>query len=280
MAWWRRTWQGLRALVRPVPEIPSSLWLKVLSRHPFLQALSLEEKSKLRALSALFLHNKQFSGANGLVVNDLMAVTIAAQACLPLLYRGDATRAIAAYDDFVGIVVHPGTMVAERDMHDEAGLVTQRRMMLNGEAMERGPVTLSWAAIDETPLEQSQRGTCVVIHEFCHKIDMRNGGADGYPALPASFLGIANAAQARKAWGDAWSSAYEQFRHAIIKAERFGEPAPWLDSYGATAPAEFFAVACEAFFVNRGQFAREWPQLDRMLAGLFLWPATTISTNA
>ena len=272
MAWLQRTASRIRALLRPVPEIPSTLWLQVLQKHPFLQALSLEEKSKLRALSALFLRNKQFSGAHGLEVSDSMALTIAAQACVPLLYRGEAQKAIRVYDDFVGIVVHPGTMVAARDVHDEAGLVSHRRMMLEGEAMERGPVTLSWAAIDETPAEQTAHGTCVVIHEFCHKLDMRNGGADGFPALPAGFLGMTSSAQARQAWGNTWNTAYEQFRHAITKAERFGEPAPWLDSYGATAPAEFFAVACEAFFVNRRQFAQEWPALDRMLAALFGWP--------
>lgn len=271
MAWWQKMWTRLRTVVRPVPEIPSPLWLQVLQKYPFLQALSLEEKAKLRALSALFLAAKQFSGANGLVVTDHMALTIAAQACLPLLYRGDAQQAIQTYDDFVGIVVHPGTMVAARDVHDEAGLVSHRRLMLEGEAMEHGPVTLSWAAIAESPVQQSAHGTCVVIHEFCHKIDMRNGGADGYPVLPSGFLGLAPAA-ARRAWGDAWSSAFDAFRHAQAKAERFGEPAPWLDAYGATAPAEFFAVACEAFFVNRSHFAQEWPQLDRMLAALFRWP--------
>ncbi|MEG0922410.1 MAG: zinc-dependent peptidase [Comamonas sp.] len=271
MAWWHTLWNRLRTLIHPVPEIPSAQWLQVLQSYPFLQALSLEEKSKLRALSALFLRNKQFAGANGLVVSDNMALTIAAQACLPLLYRGDVQHAIQVYGDFVGIVIHPGTMVATRDVRDDAGLISHRRMMLEGEAMEHGPVTLSWAAIAESPAQQNERGTCVVIHEFCHKIDMRNGGADGYPILPAGFLGLP-AAEARQVWGNTWLSAYESFRQALVKAERFGEPAPWLDAYGATAPAEFFAVACEAFFVNRTRFAQEWPQLDRMLAAQFCWP--------
>ncbi|MCS4293227.1 Mlc titration factor MtfA (ptsG expression regulator) [Comamonas sp. BIGb0152] len=269
MAWLHRTWSRLRALARPVPEIPAALWLQVLQKYPFLQALSLEEKAKLRALSALFLRQKQFSGAHGLVVSDAMALTIAAQACVPLLHRGEARQAIALYDDFVGIVVHPGTMVAARDMHDEAGLISHRRMMLEGEAMQHGPVTLSWAAIAQDPLQQNARGTSVVIHEFCHKIDMRNGGADGYPSLPGGFLGLASAAEARQTWERSWASSFQAFGHAIAKSQRFGEPAPWLDSYGATAPAEFFAVACEAYFVNRSQFAQEWPQLDRMLSGLF-----------
>ena len=269
---WRKIASKLRALLRPVPEIPSTLWLQILQKYPFLQALSLEEKAKLRALSALFLQSKQFSGAHGLEVTDAMALAIAAQACLPLLHRGPARQALSLYDDFVGIVVHPGTMVAARDMRDDMGLVSHRRMMLEGEAMQHGPVTLSWAAIADDPVRQTERGTSVVIHEFCHKLDMRNGGADGYPALPSGFLGMSNATDARNTWEQTWSAAYNSLRHHIAKADRFGEPAPWLDRYGATAPAEFFAVACEAFFVNRARFAQEWPQLDRMLAGLFQWP--------
>ena len=269
MAWWRRTWLKLRARIRPVPEIPSSLWLHVLQRHPFLQALSLEEKSKLRALSALFLHSKQFSGANGLVVDDRMALTIAAQACVPLLYRGDASRAIAVYDDFVGIVVHPGTMVATRDVHEGAGLVSQRRMMLEGEAMERGPVTLSWAAIDQNPTQQAERGTSVVIHEFCHKIDMASGEADGCPPLPSGFMGHARVSDARAHWLAVLNTAFEQHAEQVEAAERFGQPAPWLDAYGAESLAEFFPVACEGYFTQRARFAQELPELLALFDALF-----------
>ena len=272
MAWWRNIWRAVRSTLSPVPEIPSTLWLQVLQGYPFLQALSLEEKAKLRALSALFLHKKQFSGAQGLVVNDQIAITIAAQACMPLLHRGSALQAIQLYDDFVGIVVHPGTMVAARDMRDESGLIEHQRIALEGEAMQNGPVTLSWAAIHTNPLQLHERGSSVVIHEFCHKIDMRNGGADGFPALPAGFLGMNSAAAARQAWEQTWSEAFKRFRHDLAKADRFGENAPWLDRYGATAPAEFFAVACEAFFVNRPRFQQEWPALDRLLAARFSWP--------
>ena len=272
MAWLQRTASRIRALLRPVPEIPSTLWLQVLQKHPFLQALSLEEKSKLRALSALFLRNKQFSGAHGLEVSDSMALTIAAQACVPLLYRGEAQKAIRVYDDFVGIVVHPGTMVAARDVHDEAGLVSHRRMMLEGEAMERGPVMLSWPAVDGAGQGGSDGqpvATSVVIHEFVHKIDMRNGPADGCPPLPPGFMGTRGARAAHAAWRDAWEPAYEQFREQVIIAERFGGAWPWLDAYGATAPAEFFAVACEAYFVHRERFGQEFPTLLPVLDAFF-----------
>jgi Mlc titration factor MtfA (ptsG expression regulator) len=53
--------------------------------------------------------------------------------------------------------------------------------------------------------------------------------------------------------------AFDDYTEALAKAERFGGPTPWLDPYAATAPAEFFAVACEAYFINRTRFALEQP---------------------
>ena len=139
-----RLWSRVRAAVAPVPDISATLWLETLQRYPFLAALPLHDQAKLRALSALFLHHKQFHGAHGLVVTDAMAIDIAAQACLPLLHWGDAASALGWYDDFVGIVVHPGEAVARRQTMDEAGVVHEHTEVLLGEAMERGPIMLCW----------------------------------------------------------------------------------------------------------------------------------------
>ena len=261
----------IRATVAPVPDIGAELWLQTLGRHPFLAALPLQNQAKLRALSALFLQRKEFSGAHGLVVTDAMAVAIAAQACLPLLHWGKPEHALAWYDDFVGIVVHPAEALARRKAVDEAGVVHHYHEVLLGEAMEHGPVMLSWPAVDGAGRHGA---TSVVIHEFMHKIDMRNGPADGCPPLPAGFLGQAGARNAHAAWQAAWQPAYEQFREQVIIAERFGGDWPWLDAYGATAPAEFFAVACEAYFVDRPRFAQEFPTLAPMLQAFFQ-PALT-----
>jgi hypothetical protein len=87
-------------------------------------------------------------------------------------------------------------------------------------------------------------------------------------------LGQAGARNAHAAWQAAWQPAYEQFREQVIIAERFGGDWPWLDAYGATAPAEFFAVACEAYFVDRPRFAQEFPTLAPMLQAFFQ-PALT-----
>ena len=264
----QRAWNRLRASVAPVPDISAALWLNTLGQYPFLAALTLPEQAKLRALAALFLQRKEFTGAHGLEVTDAMAVAIAAQACLPLLHLGAPRDALAWYDDFVGIVVHPGDALARRTATDEAGVVHHYHEVLLGEAMERGPVMLSWQAVQDAA-HHSQRGANVVVHEFVHKMDMRNGPADGYPPLPAGFMGSTSARAARAAWHDAWAPAYAHFRERVIIAERFGGERPWLDAYGATAPAEFFAVACEAYFVNRPRFAQEFPALLPLLDGFF-----------
>ena len=264
----QRAWNRLRASVAPVPDISAVLWLNTLGQYPFLAALTLHEQAKLRALAALFLQRKEFTGAHGLEVTDAMAVAIAAQACLPLLHLGAPRDALAWYDDFVGIVVHPGDALARRTTTDEAGVVHHYHEVLLGEAMERGPVMLSWQAVQDAA-HHSQRGANVVVHEFVHKMDMRNGPADGYPPLPAGFMGSTSARAARAAWHDAWAPAYAHFRERVIIAQRFGGERPWLDAYGATAPAEFFAVACEAYFVNRPRFAQEFPALLPLLDGFF-----------
>ena len=255
-----RLWRSVRATVAPVPDISAELWLQTLQRYPFLARLSLPEQGKLRALSALFLDQKQFHGAHGLEVTDAMAIDIAAQACLPLLHLGDAAKALDWYDDFVTIVVHPGEAVARRKMVDEAGVVHEHAQVMLGEAMERGPVMLSWQHIANAH-ENTARGHNVVVHEFVHKLDMRSGDANGCPPLPS------RADQAD--WHDTMHAAYDHFCEQVAMAERFGAATPWLDAYGATAPAEFFAVACEAYFVNRERFTQEFSTLTPLFDRFF-----------
>lgn len=269
MGWLGRLSQGLRRRLAPVPEIPAALWLQTMRRYPFIAALSLEEQARLRALSAQFLRAKQFTGAHGLEVTDAMALAIAAQACLPLLHWGAPRHALAWYDDFVTIVLHPAEAVARRSAVDEAGVVHQYDEVLLGEAMQGGPVMLSWPAVDAASGAGREHAASVVIHEFVHKIDMCGGEADGCPPLPPGFMGSTSAREARAVWRAAWQPAYEQFREQIIMAERFGGAWPWLDAYGATAPAEFFAVACEAYFVHRARFREEFPTLAPVLDAFF-----------
>ncbi|MEN9538732.1 MAG: hypothetical protein RLZZ126_967, partial [Pseudomonadota bacterium] len=152
-----------------------------------------------------------------------------------------------------------------RQAIDEAGVVHAYAEELAGEAMDGGPVMLNWKDVSGAADAAVTHGTNLVIHEFAHKLDMQDGAADGCPPLPWGFAGTTTAAAAKRHWLEVLHSAYASFHEAVIRHERFGEPAPWLDAYGAEAPAEFFAVACEAYFVSRNRFAKEFP----LLLGLF-----------
>jgi len=264
-------WHWLRRLRsvatrRPAAALPDELWQATLAHYPFLAARPASERQRLRELSERFLAEKEFHGAQGLVITDAMAVAIAAQACLPVLHFGPGRRPLAWYDDFVGIVVHPGEVVAPREVMDEDGVVHHYDEVLVGEAMPAGPVMLSWQDVRAASAES---GYSVVIHEFVHKLDLRDGAADGCPPLPGGFLGTANARQARTLWQDTLQAAYDDFRDQVIKAERFGANPTWLDPYGAESLDEFFAVASEAYFVNRPQFERDFATLLPLFDAFF-----------
>ncbi|MDO8719383.1 MAG: zinc-dependent peptidase [Polaromonas sp.] len=250
---WLQTLLGRRRAA--AASIPEPLWHSTLLRYPFLAHRPHADHLRLRELVSQFLAHKEFTGAHGLVITDEIAVAIAAQACLPVLHLG-----LGWYDDFRGIVVHPGAMLARRQTTDQAGVVHHYSEALLGEAMEGGPVTLSWQDVAAAG-ELAAHGHNVVIHEFVHKIDMRDGAANGCPPLPSGA--------AYTAWHAVMQPAYEAFCEQVAMAERFGGEAPWLDRYGATAPAEFFAVACEAYFVNRDRFTRDFAALTTLFDQFF-----------
>ena len=235
--------------------IPDALWQDTLARYPFLAQRPAAAQEKLRALATEFLAGKEFHGAQGFRITDEVAVAVAAQAVLPVLHLG-----LAWYDDFVGIVVHADEVMARRVVTDESGVVHHYNEVLAGEAMEGGPVMLSWRAVAGAG-ESAREGYNVVIHEFVHKIDMRDGAPDGCPPLPTRA--------ARDAWLAQMQGAYEGFREKVIIAERFGGAAPWLDAYGAQSIDEFFAVAAEAWFVNRPRFEQDFFALSLLFEGFF-----------
>jgi Mlc titration factor MtfA (ptsG expression regulator) len=254
----------LRALRTP-PALPDAGWQATLARYPFLAERPAAERQRLRALAAQFLRDKEFHGAHGFVITDEVALAIAAQAVLPVL---NLEGGLAWYDDFVGIVVHPAEVVAHRTTTDASGVVHQYDEVVAGEAMEHGPVMLSWEDVLAGSVTRRD-GYNVVIHEFAHKIDMRSGAADGCPPLPPGFLGTRSARAARNAWMAVLEPAHEALRERAIMAERFGGEPPWLDAYGAQSPAEFFAVACEAYFVNRPALQAEFAALVELFDAFF-----------
>ena len=245
---WLKRWRDARTLERRA--IPDALWRLALARFPFLGWRSDADMARLRELATLFLAQKEFAGVQGLEVDDLMAVCIAAQACLPVLNIG-----LEWYDGFVGIVVHADVVVAQREVMDDDGVVHHFEEELSGEAMHGGPVMLSWRDVQDAG-ESAAVGYNVVIHEFVHVMDMRDGQADGVPALPDRA--------AHDEWVAVMGDEYEEFCDRV-EADEY----TLLDPYAAEAPEEFFAVASEAFFVAPRDFLAEHPALYTLLSKFF-----------
>ncbi|SCK52588.1 hypothetical protein VAR608DRAFT_5315 [Variovorax sp. HW608] len=254
--------------IRPAPRIPDEAWQATLARYRFLAERSPADIERLRQLAAEFLRDKRFHGAHGFVISDEVALAIAAQAVLPVLHLKGG---LDWYDDFVGVVVHPSEAVAQRTTVDATGVVHEYEEIVAGEAMDRGPVMLSWQDVLASGATRDE-GYNVVIHEFAHKIDMRGGAADGCPPLPRGFRGTSNPRDARAAWLAVLQPAYDTLREKTIVAERFGGEEPWLDAYGAQSTGEFFAVACEAYFVNRERLRSDFAELV-LLFDEFFTPA-------
>ena len=227
---WLAEWRRRRVLRRH--RIDDALWQNATGGLRFLP-----RTPKLRELALLFLAEKQLIGAHGLEVTDAMRVSIAAQACLPILELG-----LDWYAGFSGIVIYPGDFRVQRKEIDEDGVVHEWDDELAGEAMPGGPVVLSWDAMTNDPAMN------VVLHEFAHKLDMLNGAADGVPPLHAGM--------SRKAWLAAFTQAYEGFCDAVDRDKE-----TWLDPYAAEHPSEFFAVISESFFTDPLETRRRYPDV-------------------
>ena len=254
---WLNLWRARReARVLARRAIPDELWDLTLARQPFLARRSADDLAALRRLTALFLDEKEFTGAGGLTVHDDMAVCIAAQACLPVLHLG-----LGLYRDFVGIVVHPDAVMARREVVDDAGVVHAYDEMLAGEAVAGGPVMLSWRDVDGFT-DNTDAGAevlsayNVVLHEFVHVLDMAGGEADGMPPL-------ATGAE-RAHWREVMAVAFDNFGSVLAHGEH-----SVIDPYGAEGFDEFFAVASEAFFVEPKALRAEQPDLYGLLAHYF-----------
>jgi hypothetical protein len=152
----------------------------------------------------------------------------------------------------VGIVVHPDEVVAQREVMDDDGVVHAYDEVLAGEAMEGGPVMLSWRDVADAG-ETAASGYNVVIHEFAHVLDMGDGAADGCAAPAGGLHGHAPACPStgHLAPDHAGRSLTASARRSSI-AERFGGEA---DPGSTTTRAE---GPCAAVFSVRSADGAHW----------------------
>lgn len=235
-------WRRRRLLATPV----APAWEALLTRRvEAFRGLAPDERRQLLELLRLFLADKHFRGCDGLEVTEEMRVCIAAQACLLLL-----NRRTGIYPNLKHILLYPAPFVRRGEEHNEDGTVSEVSRELLGESWDAGKVILSWEDVDYD-LDHSGDGCNVVFHEFAHQLDGENGSENGTPPLPHSDTGQ---------WAQVMQREYEALGAA---AERGDETL--LDPYGATAPAEFFAVLTETFFELPDELRHCHPDLFEQL---------------
>lgn len=267
----------LSAFSREPAVIPDELWQLTLRQLPFLDRLDGDERTRLKVLCERLLARKPVSGAKGFEVSDEIAVLVAAQACV-LVLNLDLTL----YEDMSAVIVFPDAFGVRQQHVDEAGVVHEWEEELAGEAVEQGgAVALSWFDVE---LQQEPGATHnIVIHEFAHKIDMGRGAANGCPP----FLENLHDPAELHDWPQVFSAAYEDFCNRVDRleaalppdfdadhaehADRYDELAAGLplDPYASRDPAEFFAVASEAFFVAPLPLAAAYPEVYRKLSAYY-----------
>ena len=262
-----------RLFRRAAPEIDEAQWRQAVQAMPFLHRLDADDLARLKSLAARFLDTHAVSGAGDFEVGNEVALRIAAQACLPVL-----NLTLDLYDDMAGVIVYPAAFVVRHSEVDEAGVVHEWEAAMAGEALDAGgAVVLSWEDAQQDHLWDD--GGNLVIHEFVHKIDMGSGGANGCPPFLVQFHAGIDPAH----WKAAFSAAYDDFCARVDALERQLPPdfdeenehhlelyadlaqALPMDPYGAEAPAEFFAVASEAFFARPAPLQRAYPQVFELL---------------
>lgn len=250
--------------------IDDALWRSTLDSLPFLGRLDEVQRQRLRELAQEFLADKEFAAAGELQLTAAMQVSIAAQACLPVLNLG-----LGAYRGWTSIVVYPDEFLVPRQVTDEDGVVHEYVDQIAGEAWDGGPLLLSWA-----DAQMGKPDYNVVIHEFTHKLDMANGDADGLPPFDRRLHPRLSAGRWREALDDAFERLSAELE--LIEAEIPPDVDPEspaadayyarlpLDAYAATDPGEFFAVSSEAFFVSPARLRDAFPAWYGLLAEFFL----------
>ena len=242
----RRQRSRLRA--QPFPET----WRAIVTRNlPIFVRLSPTDQAELFGHVQVFLAEKHFEGCGGLELTDEIRITIAAQACLLLLHRDTDY-----YPQLVSILVYPSAYIAHEDRYLGGNIWEEGddgRLGHTGRRM--GSLVLAWDQAKRGAADPAD-GVNLVLHEFAHQLDFEDYQTDGAPALRTRDEYLA------------WARVMNQEFQALRAADEAGTPTV-LDTYGAKNPAEFFAVATEAFFERPLALRAKQPEMYAQLKGFY-----------
>lgn len=247
-------WQKLKTLFGgddPVAVEFQKEWLALLEHNlPLYGRLTEGLRMRLRERMQLFIGAVRFEGCGGLEMVDEMVLTVSAQACLLVLQREGTP-----YPNLRVVYLYPSTFSSVVRQEDESGIVTEGEVHRLGESWGTGSVVLAWDAVEHGARNMADAGN-VTIHEFAHQLDHEDGPTDGAPSLP-------NRA-AYRSWARVFEENYVDFLEMVEQGKE-----NVLDAYGATNPAEFFAVATEAFFEKSRQLLKHRPDLYEQLRNYY-----------
>jgi Mlc titration factor MtfA (ptsG expression regulator) len=230
---------------RPFPDA----WRSMLEGLvPLYRRLPPKDRDELEGHIRVLLAEKHFEGTAGFRVTDRMRLVVAAQAGVLLL-----RRPTDYFSKLVTVLLYPGEYGVQEEIETDDGLVEEIDEARAGESWQTGTLILSWEDVERDLKSDLEN---VVLHEFAHQLDAESGDLNGAPLLADGTL--------RRRWADAMSDAYERLGDAIERDEE-----TLLDPYGAEDPAEFFAVATEAFFLFPAELEEDEPELYAVLSDYF-----------
>ena len=245
---WSKSHHRRELLASPFPEAWRGFLQTSIASY---RRLPPSSQQKLEDGTRILIAEKDWEGVGGLTLTDEIKVTIAGLASLLVLgFDGDS------YPNVETIVVYPqGFLVTDRK-NEIRGVIAEQVLPLAGQAALQGPVIVSWSDVQHNIASGSQSGHNVVLHEFAHKLDMRDGAADGAPYLRDDTQ--------IETWSRVMSAEYQR----LVQQTQSGE-AGVLDAYGATNAAEFFAVATESFFEKPHELQETHPELYAVLRDFY-----------
>lgn len=249
IGWWRRR---RRNKLRQQPFKVE--WQEAIAANfEIFDCLKPDEQKQLIDHVKVFLGEKHFEGCGGLDLTDEMKVIIAAQACLLLM-----NRETEYFSRLKSVLVYPSSYFGQTN--DDDSDEDAHRL---GESWDTGVVILAWDSV-LGGAHNRMDGQNLVFHEFCHQLDQEDGSADGLPILADGDDTVMERHEKYKTWAEVFTHHYEVFVHRTERGHR-----TVLDSYGATNPAEYFAVATECFFEKSRQMKQNLPQLYKVLKNFY-----------
>jgi Mlc titration factor MtfA (ptsG expression regulator) len=255
---WLKRRRRRKLLKEPFPE----QWRPHLESVRLYTELAPEQCRQLEENLRIIIAEKHWEECGGMQITDEVKVVIAALASILLLgLRHEYYRNVQS------ILVYPNTFKVPNQQLRAGGIVHEGSSAVLGLASLQGPIVLAWDAVSSGN-RNAEDGRNVVIHEFAHKLDMLDRFADGAPPLGSG--------QQYRAWARIMTEEYDDLKAQTRKGRR-----TLLDKYGATNPAEFFAVATEHFFEQPRQMRRKHEELYGLLADYYRQdPAARLDSNA